>query len=319
MLIIQKKNILPRFKLVKTVATTPHGARRIKYLKHLEQAIILSLLIIICLTRIKLGLQHSHGRSSLKTASTFEVVNIPELEEEVPPPPIEIEEAIIDEVLIVDEIEVIEDTVEIEINLAFEDLELLEADSQLDDDLSTKATSYRDKILNRSRLALYAETRELPLLDNTPLSLKSEQASYSRDRGGIDEEVDLNISVEEIAPPEEISESPEGSIIEQCNDIDAVILRPPKSSLALKEYRLWHKLSTEMDRIDKGRIGNSFSNITRDKSGLKIHFSFGDGTKHTISWQRGGKTTIMVIGKKRRTSLEELNRALNALLQLTLK
>lgn len=321
MFIDRRKRKLVRFKLAKTVETTPHAKNRQNYIKNIERAMIISLLIAIIFARIQLKSNINRARFSYAQSSTFEVVNIPELEEELPPPP-EIKDPPMEETLIVDEIEIIEDTVEIELELAFEEPELLELDSQIEDKLSTKVSSYRDWSLDRSGLSLSAKSRDIPILDDIPLAFESKNTSYARDMGGSDEKLDLNISEEpEVIPfdTEDIDEMSQGSIIETRNDMDAVILRPPKSTLALKEYRLWHKLSTEMDRIDKGRAGASLTNIKRSRSGIKIHFAYSDGTKHTISWQKGGKTSILVIGKQRRTSIEELRRALNALLQITLK
>jgi len=309
---------LPRFKLAKTVETTPHALKRRNYGKNIERAVIISLLVALFITRIQLKSKSSPGYISHLKSPTFEVVDIPEMEDILPPLP-EIKEPPMEEVLVVDEIEIIEDTIEIELDLAFEEPELLKLDSQLEDNLSTKASSYRNWNVTRSGLSLSARHREIPNLDISSLSLESKGTSYSRDIGGGDGKLDLDISTEHDMMPIEEEKLAEGNIIEKIEDMDAVILRPPKSTLAFKEYRLWHKLSNEMDRIDKGRTGGSLSNIERNQSGIKIHFSFSDGTKHTIYWQKGGKTSILVIGKQRRTSIEELRRALNALLQLTLK
>ncbi|MBN1349061.1 hypothetical protein JXJ21_06620 [candidate division KSB1 bacterium] len=322
MLIQRKKSILPRFKLAKAIDTTPHAKSRQAYKKTIERTTIISLLLVIIIIRIQFEAEKTPTNAFLKTLPAFEVVNLSDLEEELPPP-VPIEEIMppMEEVLVADEIEIVEDSVDIDLNIAFEEPELIDLNSQLEDDLTTKASSYRERNVDRSRLALLYSARDLPALDNSSISLEPTRSSYS-ERGGVDDEVVLNISAQSaIETPEaaDFSESSkQGSIIEECDEIGAIILRPPKSSLALKEYRLWHKLSTQMDRIDKGRIGVSSPNVSRNRNGIKISFDYRDGTKHTISWQKGGKTSIMVIGKRSKSTTEELRRALNALLRLTL-
>ena len=318
MLFDTDKSLLPRFILAKAINFGEQARVRNLYRRNLEVAMILSLIIVIFLTKWSPNWKMIRKEEYVEVEG-FEVIDMPLIEEELPPPP-PITESLNEEQLVVNEIQVIkEEEKELEpeptldLKLDIEEPQLLE--SSLSSDFQTKVNSYRSFKLSNTKLALgdNYHSRESGG-SSLELGIKKKNNQY-RETEKVDLKLETKADLSTTESPKPLSGS--GSLIETTDDVDVVILKPPKSSLALTEYRMWSKLSGEFDRLDKRHIAGDIPNMIKNNKGIQIAFRYGDGIKHQIFWQKGGKTSIKVIGKNRRTTLEELRRALSALLQLT--
>lgn len=90
------------------------------------------------------------------------------------------------------------------------------------------------------------------------------------------------------------------------------------STIGTEDYKLWNKINSELDRLNKGRYGSVPKAITRVKGGFLIQFAFPNNTRQEIHWENSGNVWIKIIGKSNRTSVQELRRALDGLLKITL-
>ncbi len=88
------------------------------------------------------------------------------------------------------------------------------------------------------------------------------------------------------------------------------------STIGTDDYKLWNKIISELDRLNKGRYGEVPDAIQRNKRGFVIHFRFADGTEQEVHWRRDGNIWIKVIGQSNKTNIQELRRSLNRLLRL---
>jgi len=323
MLILKEdKSLLPRFILAKAVNIGKHAWTRRNYKRNLEIALIISLILMILLSRWSPHWKILK-RYQYVEIEGFEVIDMPLVEEEIPPPPPPIAEQSSPDQIVVDEIQILKDDEpephpELDLQLEIDDKKILE--SQLDDDFRTKMTNYRNWQLSTNRLALADNYRNRTHDANRlEIGLKDKDKNSRRLRDSNNKlEIKLETETNEFHSPAEEEANISSSIIEPTDDVDVVILKPPKSSLALTEYQMWAKLSGEFDRIDKRHFNREFPNIKKTREGIQVAFRYRDGIQHLIYWQKGGKTSITVIGKNRKSSLEELKRALSALLQLTL-
>lgn len=97
------------------------------------------------------------------------------------------------------------------------------------------------------------------------------------------------------------------------------ILRFAASSINTDDYKVWNKIHSELDRLNKGRYGKVPDEIRHYSKGFYVNFKYSDGVTHQIHWQKDGNVWIKVSGKNSRSSIFELRRALNALLGLAAK
>lgn len=314
-----EKSLLPRFILAKTVDFGEQAQLRNRYRKNLEIAVIFSILLALLLIRWSPNWKMVR-KDAYVEVEAFEVVDMPQVEETPPLPPLS--EPMSAEQLVVNEIQVIKEEEEkkdepvptLDLDLQVDDKIVLE--SSLESDFRTKTDNYRGLNLGDNKLALGDDYRshatETSSLD---LGVKKSTSSHRET-----ERVDLKLETKAELPATEAPkpEATSGSLIEATDDVDVVILKPPKSTLALTEYQMWSKLMGEFDRLDKRHLADDIPNLKKNNNGIQVAFRFQDGITHQILWQKGGKTSIKVIGKNRKTTLEELQRALSALLQLTL-
>lgn len=117
-------------------------------------------------------------------------------------------------------------------------------------------------------------------------------------------------AVEETAAPEQ-----ESGLIELSQN--QFLLKESESTIGTNEYRLWNKINSALDRINKNRYGSLPENVRRTRSGLNVSFRYGNDSQHDIFWHRGGKVLIRVTGTQPINLAAELEKALDALIQLT--
>lgn len=300
-----------------------HGKVRRNFRRNFEISLIISLILAILATRWSPNIKIIKKNVEM-AAFSLEAIDVTMLEELPPPPPLL--EQPPEEQLVADEITVLtpeeeKKQLELETHLELEDdvKDPLAVESGLESEFNLKSANYRNFDLDMGRLALADKYRaQAHGSSGIDLELKNDASNRNVTRQA--EKIDLQLETKAKDIPEEKKEPTEtsSSIIEQTADADIIILRPPKSSLALAEYQMWSKLSGQLDRMDKRQFGQNVPNFTKEKDGVSVSFMYQDGTQHEIIWKKGGKTAIRVIGKNRKSSLEELQRALSALLQLSL-
>ena len=319
------KSLLPRFVPAKTIDFGRQAEMRRKYRRNFEVASIISLIITIILTRWTPNWKIMEKYKEVEV-DAFEVIDVPLIEEEFipPPPPLPPPDVAVEDILVADEIEVMsekkkeeEEPPKLDLELDIEDNRILE--SQLEDDFRTKVDNYRKWKLSSSRLSIGDNYRSRSLA-NSGLNIGLAKNDDHRREHTASSRLDIKLDTrtDGILQAEKEATVTSSSVIEMTESEDVVVLKPPKSSLALTEYRMWTKLSGEFDRIDKRSLPREIPNLKKDRNGIQISFRYRDGIMHQIIWKKGGKTSIKVIGKNRKSSLEELKRALSALLQLTL-
>lgn len=102
------------------------------------------------------------------------------------------------------------------------------------------------------------------------------------------------------------------------HDVPERIISFSSSTFGTEDYKLWNKINAELDRLNKGRYGSVPKEITRVRGGFLIRFSFPDGTRQEIHWENSGNVWIKISGKSNLSSVQELRRALDSLLKITL-
>jgi len=96
------------------------------------------------------------------------------------------------------------------------------------------------------------------------------------------------------------------------------ILSFSSSTIGTEDYKVWNKIISELDRLNKGRYGKVIEKIERNRGGFTILFNYADRTAQEIHWRRDGNVWIKVIGNSNKSTIQELRRALSGLLRLSL-
>lgn len=96
------------------------------------------------------------------------------------------------------------------------------------------------------------------------------------------------------------------------------ILSLASSTFGTEDYKLWNKIISELDRLNKRRYGAGSGAIRRNRGGFVISFDFADGTTQEINWRNNGNIWIRVVGESKRTTNQELRQALTQLLRVSL-
>ena len=101
-------------------------------------------------------------------------------------------------------------------------------------------------------------------------------------------------------------------------DKNQFLLKESESTIGTDEYRLWNKINAALDRLDKNRYGKLPENVQRTAGGLACSFRYSDGVIHEIFWNKGGKVIIRVTGSRPTQTSNELGKAFDSVLRLTL-
>jgi len=324
MIINKDKNLLPKFVLAYSVKIGLQAKARRNYKRNREIGLIVSLIFVTILTKWTPGWKIINYDVEM-SAEKFEVIDTPLMEEEIIPPPPPITEPVVEQEIVVNEIEVLtqeeEKQLQEEVKLDLgDDIEGPEiGDANLETDFKTRVDNYRRFQLSVDKLSL-SDNYRTEVSGATALNLGIGNNKKKRNLRGSNEKIDLKLDTtpERVAKPKRITSKESTSIIEQTAEKNVVILRPPRSSLALTEYNMWNKLSSQLSRLDKRHKGQERSNFKRINGGICVSFRYRDGTQHQLLWQKGGKIAIKIIGKHRKSSLKELERAFSKLSQLSL-
>lgn len=308
------------FQVVKRTEKTDRGELYNKQGKVLEISAIISLLLLILLFQI-FPTMGKKSDSAAKQFAAIEVINIPLIRnEEPPPPPPAAEEEIV-------RYTVIEKKEEEFDPRKLRDLEKVDLDLKLEPDESLLASSQIGDISYAGFSRPVARAQRGVSLDiSTDLSINGDRGS-GVELGAVDNPVrkklvDSSPSLE--APP--IANRPavgESNANEAAAELIPVkanqfLLKESESMIGTDEYRLWNKINAALDRVDKNRFGKLPANIQRTANGLAVVFNYEMGITHEIFWSKGGKVVIRVTGNRPRSTRDELERAFDSLIRLTL-
>lgn len=97
------------------------------------------------------------------------------------------------------------------------------------------------------------------------------------------------------------------------------ILSFSSSTIGTENYKLWNKINAQLERVSQGRYGPIPKEIKRVRNGFFLVFRYADQTTQEIHWRNNGRVWIKVVGNSRYSDVQELRRALDSLLKLSLK
>ncbi|MDZ7263799.1 MAG: hypothetical protein ONB16_04395 [candidate division KSB1 bacterium] len=308
------------FQVVKRVEKTDRGELYNKQIKVLEISAIISLLLLILLFQI-FPILRKKTDSATKQFAAIEVINIPLIRnEEPPPPPPEVEEEIV-------RYTVIEEKEEPFDPRKLRELEKVDLDLNLKPEESLLASSQIGDISYAGFSRPVARAQRGVSLDiSSDLSISVDRGS-GVELGNVENQVrkklvDSSPSLESppIASRPTIGESPAKEDAAELIPVKAnqFLLKESESMIGTDEYRLWNKINAALDRVDKNRYGKLPSNIQRTANGLAVVFNYEIGITHEIFWSKGGKVVIRVTGNRPRSTRDELERAFDSLIRLTL-
>lgn len=323
---IKHRNNGKKFILAKAVRNTLNSALKLNYIKNIELSLIASILITIFVFRISTKIDVQKYWLD-KEEINFEFIDIPEIPPviqeppkmkaeqvvELPPEP---EETVESDDLIEQVEELLnENSDEASLDIASNSNDNLITDSQL-------GLISRARLNVRGRNGLdggnlgFGDRGEHNGLAESSLDIGQTSRTDSR---FVSDNSSLDLGVEskpkkEIGKSEMRAEEPKLGLGGQPEKV----LSFSSSTFGTDGYKLWNKIMSELDRLNKGRYGSVPEELKRNREGFLINFTYSDKTLHEIHWRNDGNVWIKVIGRSSRTTVQELSKALNGLLRLSL-
>lgn len=322
---------LPKFVLGKSISDARDGYSKLGYRKKYELCFITVLFFIIFVFRFSphLDIQEYLYNAENAQFEFFEIMEIPPV---VEPPQLQMEEV----VEIVEE-EKVEELTEME--EIIEEIEEMLGDDSAEPQLTLASANMDNYLFANSQLGTVTRTqfqgRGDLALGNNNLSLGADGRYVHEDGGGLDigmtktkrrglelggaSNLDLNIEKKTKARPKRGAqkESANGTSL-NFEGKQVKILSFSSTTFGTDGYKLWNKIISELDRLNKGRYGIVSDQIQRRRSGFIINFGFPDNSAQEINWHNNGKVSIKVIGNSTKTTVQELQRALSGILRLSL-
>lgn len=260
--------------------------------------------------------------SSKALSVSIEVIDIPNIkEEEPPPPPPPVKE-------MVQIINIIEKKEELDPRRLRDELETVELKLDIEKNDNLLASSQIDNIsyagfagrLGRSQKGVslnIASELNLNHQSGANFDLKADEKVVRKKF--VDNSPSLDNAT--LAAPQEptnraTNESENAGLIRV--EKNQFLLKESESTIGTDEYRLWNKINAALDRLDKNRYGKLPENVQRTSGGLLCSFRYSDGIIHDIFWTKGGKVIIRVTGSRSLSISNELGKAFEAVLLLTL-
>jgi len=315
-----------RFVLARSSDQTHLGLVKRRYQRSLELALIISLTGAILAIRLLSSVRFEKllVRADQIKFESIDIIDIPPLiedrpkfkmEEVVEIPP---EEETSEESALAEEIEDLLEKTEddMQLTLNSNDLgKLLITSSQLgavtssDLDFRTTRTDYEGNI-NLKNNKFYGDG------DGGGLDIGKTKSTSPRVN---DDNIGLELQTKPVAfgknePAVEKRSEPKLGI----SDVPERIISFASSTFGTEDYKLWNKINAELDRLNKGRYGSVPDEIKRVRGGFLMHLTFPDGTRQEIHWENAGNVWIKIIGNSKHTSVQELRRALDGLIKITL-
>lgn len=330
---IKDRKKLPKFILGKSISDARHGYSKLGYRKKYELCIIAVLVCVIFVFRFSTHLDLEKYLNTVENTQFefFEIMDIPVI---VEPPQLQMENV----VEIVEEEKVEEELTEME--EIIEEIEEMLGDDSAEPQLTLASAGMENYLLASSQLGAVKRTQfqgrgNLALGDNN-LSLGADGRYVDESGGGLDigatktqrrglesgggaSNLDLNIEKKTKARPkrEAKEESTNGTSL-NFEGKKVKVLSFSSTTIGTEGYKLWNKIISELDRLNKGRYGIISDQIQRRRNGFIISFGFPDNSAQEINWRNNGNISIKVIGNSSKTTVQELQRALSGLLRLSL-
>jgi hypothetical protein len=312
-----------RFVLGRSSEQTNLAAVKRRYRRNIELALVISLAAAIVTIRL-LSMVHFDQFFVFEDRAEFESIDIIEIPPAIEEPPkLKMEEVVeippeeeSEKSAIEKEIEQLieEEKDEVQLSLSSNNLgELLLSNSPLGDIAGPELNFRKVRADDASRIDL--KSRKFYGDANSGLDIGKTESStrkISNDNVGLD----LKTKPVEFGKTAETNKKSDPKL--GISDVPERIISFASSTFGTEDYKLWNKINSELDRLNKGRYGSVPKEIERFRGGFLIHFSFPDGTRQEIHWENAGNVWIKIIGKSNRTQVQELRRALDSLLKLTL-
>ena len=321
---IRDRQKVPKFVIAKSSAKTKYLLS--KYKKNIEASIIISLLITIILFRLTTNIDVK--KYLVEDNTKFEFFEVTEI-----PPPIEPPEQLKMEEVI--EIREEEKTAEDDkINEIIEEIEEMLGEKDSDEQLMLAENGLNNNLLTNSQLTGISGTQLIlrkslannegdlnfgrgSYLDNSSGDLEIGKNEAKRRNISV-EKTDLNLTVDTPKNETRVYEQTDNrEVILGIEGKPAKVLSFSSSTIGTEDYKLWNKIISEMDRLNKGQYGVTSNEIQRSKNGFQLSFNFDDKTRLEIHWRNDGNIWIQIFGKSNKTNMQELQRALGALLRLS--
>ncbi|MCI0493868.1 hypothetical protein L0Z72_02585 [candidate division KSB1 bacterium] len=310
-----------KFYIVKSCEKTENADLVNDYRRVLKVSTIVALFSIMAMFHYFPRLADKNTNMKMLSVS-IEVIDIPNIkEEEPPPPPPPVQE-------MVQIINIIEKKEELDPRRLREELETVELDLNMETENNLLASSQIDNIsyagfagrLSRSQKGASLNiASELNLSHQSGAGLDLNMGEKAARKKFVDNSPSLDNSV--LPPPKE--QRSENNAATANTDLIKVdknqfLLKESESTIGTDEYRLWNKINAALDRLDKNRYGKLPENVQRTSGGLTCSFRYSDGIIHDIFWNKGGKVIIRVTGSRSLQISNELGKAFDAVLRLTL-
>lgn len=308
---------------------TPHGKSKLRYRKNFEISLIVSIVAAIFFFRLTTSVDIQKYLNK-KADVRFEMLDIP-----VVPPVVEEKPKLKMESVVQVEPEVKAEPEESETNKVIEEIEELLNEEQRE-----------QLVLDDNRMGYLVSDSPLDIGDSPGLNLRKSLASaeggiqlassdrrYVGDGGDLDigtsrtsrrqvsgseTKLDLDIGKNETPKPPRKEKYEEAGPKLGLSGAQEKVLSFSSTTIDTEDYKLWNKIISELDRLNKGRHGGQIEEMQRSAGGFVINFSFHDRTKQEIHWRNDGNIWIKVIGSSRHTTGQELSRALNELIRISL-
>jgi len=294
------------------------------YRKIIEKSIILSILITLVLFQLFPRHKQNQARKD-RFSFSLEVVDIPITKNEEPPPapPPVIKEVITNyEVVIkkeqVDRRKIRDEIEDVNLELDLENNNNLLASSQISDITYTDFNRQLDRYRKGVSLNISTDLNRINNFsgNNLELDLGDNKVSKKFINNSVELETPPLASVPEVNKTENLTKEVDRGLIKISEN--QFLLKESESTIGTAEYRLWNKINAVLDRLDKNRFGTLPKNVQRSVKGLAVTFKYVNGDQHDIFWSKGGKVIIRVTGNRPKHLSDELERAYDSLIGLTL-
>ncbi len=327
---IKHQNQTPRFVLGKGSEETDFGACKRRYRINVEKSIVASLILSVLLFRLVADVDTKKYvvRDAEVNFELIDVLDIPPppqqvvMEQVVAVVPVVIEEKVPEDVAevkeIMDQIEELlaEESDEAQLTLASNDMgNYLLSNSPLSGASGPELDFRRNRASNEGSVKFRAGNRLAAGESGSGLDIGSTETKR-RTVQTSDSGMDLSDKPKAEKNKRNMRERKQHSL--EFNKEPGKILNFSSSTIGTEGYKLWNKVISEIDRLNKGRYGQTNSALKRHRNGFVISFTYSDGTAHEVNWRNDGNIWIRVLGESKRTTIQELRQAYSQILRLSL-
>lgn len=328
---IKQRSPLRRFVVGRGLPNTAQAEEKLRYRRTLEIGYVISLVLMILFFRLSANLNIA-AYLGARHELNFELIDLTEIPQTEPPPQLIMEEVVevppvVEEPTeadnLIEEIEAMlgENEEEASLNLASDGLDsYLTSDSPLASLSGPRLQFRRSRASGDGDFRLAGNVGSLEDFTGGGLDIGDSGMSTRKQFDNIESGLDLELTPDPVSaagqarpePPEE--SDPRLGITSG----PARILSFSSSTIGTEDYKLWNKIVSELDRLNKGRYGSVAKQIKRQRGGFVLGLGYRDNSRHEIHWRNDGNVWIKVIGHSNLSNVAELRRALSGLLRLSL-